>query len=150
MQRSPGVQICVRLLQARNRDAEDNPQDGKGNVPMLRFRSRTWADHPMTVRQKTLAIVALAGVAFMATVYGAARLFILSAAAGAERAIRSHGSYAEYYFVGCMLVAGIFFFAVIVVLLERAVFSRLCELERGAAVVSPDDVSAHVNCKGGD
>jgi two-component system, sensor histidine kinase and response regulator len=108
-------------------------------------------DDPMTLRRKTLATIASACVALFAAMYGVARRFPLGNTAGSERAISHHGSLSQYHFVGALLVAGIIFFLVIRALLERMVFARLSELERGMArVVSSDDVSPRMNCDGAD
>ena len=105
----------------------------------------------MTVRRKTLAIIALACLGLMAALYGVARTIILGSAAGSEQAIPPNGPQHQFYLVGSMLFAGIVFFSVIRIVLDRAVFSRLSALNRGVShVVLSGDVSARVNCDGED
>jgi two-component system sensor histidine kinase/response regulator len=105
----------------------------------------------MTVRRKTLAMIALACLGLMATLYGAARMVILGNAARFERAIPPNGPQGQYYLVGSMLLAGIVFFSVIRRVLDRTVFSRLSALNRDVShVVSSGDVSVRMNCDGED
>jgi two-component system, sensor histidine kinase and response regulator len=105
----------------------------------------------MTVRRKTLAIIALACLGLTAAMYGAARTIILVNAAVPEQTILAKGLQAQFYLVGSMLFAGIVFFAVIRIVLDRTVFSRLSALNRGVSdVLASGDVSARVNCDGGD
>ena len=105
----------------------------------------------MTLRRKTLATIASACVALLATIYGVARMFPLGNTAGPGPAIAHHGALSQYHFVEVLPVAGIVFFLVIRAFLERTVFSRLSALERGIAyVVSSDDASPRMNCDGGD
>jgi PAS domain S-box-containing protein len=105
----------------------------------------------MTIRRKTLAIIAFTCLGLMAVLYGLARAVILADAVGPDRAVHPNGLQDQYYFVGSMLAVGIVFFAVIRALLERTVFSRLSALNRSVAqVASSGDVSARVNCDGKD
>jgi PAS domain S-box-containing protein len=105
----------------------------------------------MTVRRKTLVIIAFACIGLMAVLYGIARTANLSSAGGPEQAIHHNGVMGQYYFVGFMLAAGIVFFGVLWVLLERMVFFRLTDLNRSMMlVVSRGDVSARVSCEGKD
>jgi two-component system sensor histidine kinase/response regulator len=105
----------------------------------------------MTAHRKTLAIIALACTGLMAVLYGITRAALLGNAIGSEQAIHPSSPQGQYYLVGSMLVAGIVFFAVLKVLLERTVFSKLRALSRSVAqVASSGDVSARVKCDGED
>src|SRR6202521_1724285 len=105
----------------------------------------------MTVRRKTLAIIAFTCIGLVGVLYGFARTFLWGNAAGSEQAIHPSGPQGQSYFVGSMTVAGIVFFAVIWAILERTVFSRLGDLNRSVALVaSSGDASARVNCNGRD
>jgi len=105
----------------------------------------------MKLRRKTLAIVAFACAVLMGVLYGVARTAILGGGAEPEQVIHLHPAHSQSYFVLLLLIAGIFFFCTIWVLLERMVFSKLSALNRGVAhVTSSGDVSARLNCDGED
>jgi len=105
----------------------------------------------MTVRQKTLLNIAFTCLGLLAVLYGIARIFVLGYAERPEQAIHQNALQGRYFFVGSIAFLGIIFFAVIGVLLERTVFSRLSDLNRNVAhVASSGDVSARVTCRGDD
>jgi methyl-accepting chemotaxis protein len=105
----------------------------------------------MTVRRKSLSIIALTCIGLMAVLYGIVRTFLLDEATGSEQAVLQNGMQGQPHFVGSILVAGIVFFAILWAMLERVVFSRLSHMDRSVAnAAASDDVSARVNCTGKD
>jgi two-component system sensor histidine kinase/response regulator len=106
---------------------------------------------PMTVRQKTLLNIAFMCLGLIAVLYGIARIFVLGYAERPAQAIHQNALLGQYFFVGSIAFSGIIFFAVIGVVLERTVFSRLSDLNRNVAhVASSGDASARVTCRGDD
>jgi two-component system sensor histidine kinase/response regulator len=105
----------------------------------------------MTVRRKTLAIMVFTCLGLIAAVYGVARMVIFGDAVGLVHTIHPNASRDQYYLVGSFFLAGIIFIAVIQILLERMIFSRLRALDRCVAqIASSGDVAARVNCGGED
>jgi two-component system sensor histidine kinase/response regulator len=105
----------------------------------------------MTIRRKTLSIIALACLGFVAVLYGTVRTVIVRNAAGSERMIPHGGPHGQYYLAGYLLFAGIVFFSVIRIVLDRTVFSRLSGLNRSMSHVTvTGDLSARMNCDGED
>jgi two-component system, sensor histidine kinase and response regulator len=108
-------------------------------------------DDPMSVRRKTLAIIAFLCVALMAVMYGVARTASVSNAAGSEFASHRSNLQGQYYFLGSVIFAGSVFFAALLLALERTVFSRISALSRSVAdVAASGDASARVKCDGMD
>jgi PAS domain S-box-containing protein len=97
---------------------------------------------------QTLNDTVVEGYALLNDVYGKPALILR---ADLPRTIYHNGLLGQYYFVGSLLVAGIVFFVVIQVLLERTVLSRLSTLNQSVGhIASSGDVSARMNCDGKD
>jgi two-component system sensor histidine kinase/response regulator len=105
----------------------------------------------MTIRRKTLSIIALVCLGLMAALYGAVRIVTLRNAAGSEEGIPPGGPHGQFYLAGSMLFAIIVFFPIIWIVLDRTVFSRLGALNHSMSLLTLNgDVSARMNCDGED
>jgi PAS domain S-box-containing protein len=105
----------------------------------------------MTLRRKTLGLVALAFAQLMAVFYVVTQAVLLGHKPESGTAAQDFGLRDQFMTVSFMVILGIVSFIMIRVALQRIVFDRLSALERAMAhVAATGDVVTRVNSDGGD
>jgi PAS domain S-box-containing protein len=121
------------------------------NESIAHFFFSRQGDERMSLRRKVFSAIALATTVLQCLVYAAAQSFLL----GHEwrTTEEAHNQYLRslIFLAAAMLVAEILFLAIVRIVLERAIFSRLGALDRVMArAASSDDISPGTNSDGAD
>jgi PAS domain S-box-containing protein len=127
-------------LSIRRLDGEPLPDDFEGVRPHLSGPGATYV-HPIS---ETL----LGGYTQLNDIYGKPALILR---AEIPRLIYQQGRLSQLYFVGALHISGIVFAGVVLLLLEKSVFSRLSSLNSSVRkITNSGDASARVYCEGHD
>ena len=127
-------------LSVRRLDGESLPADFE--------KARSHLSGPGEIYVQPLSETLLGGYALLNDIYGNPALILR---AEIPRIIYQQGRLSQLYFVGALLIAGIVFGAVVLLLLEKSVISRLRSLNDSVrSIASSGDASARVQWEGRD